>query len=162
MTRRASWLIGVHLSGAVSTVCSATPAISTIPPSALKLIIVGGGSGSSQGTPPGGPAAGGTPDGSKNSPATPLAASAKAVTPPAPGPASALTGLTAMIIEGADGNKSSRNSFCWEGNEDGLEFKPNNAVSLYLTPQDSASFPLCCHATVGIQPDCSFSKSEFT
>jgi hypothetical protein len=43
----------------------------------VKLIVVGGGGSSSQCNTPGGPAAGGTPAGSKNPPATPFAAPAK-------------------------------------------------------------------------------------
>jgi hypothetical protein len=119
----------------------------------LKLIIVGGkGSSGTQGTPPGGPAAGGPPAGGKPLPATPSAAPAETVSPPAttPGSSSAPTGLTAAVIKGADGDESSTDSFHWYGDEEGLEFKSNNAVSPYLPPRDSASFPSCCQASVGV------------
>ena len=161
MTHQGSWLVGANLSRAGTTVHSAILAKSITPLSALclqladlglKLTIVGGGGGGSQGTHPGGPVAGGTPAGSKKPPATPSAAPAEALPPTASDPASAPAGLSAMVIEGADGDESSTDSFCWEGDEDGLEFKLNNALSHYFTPRDSTSFPSCCHATVHVQP----------
>ena len=86
----------------------------------------------------------------------------QAVPPPTPGPTSAPAGLTVTVIKGVDGGKSSKDSFCREDDEDGLEFKPNNAVSLYLPPRASASFPTCCHATVVVKTLCSISKSKLT
>ena len=43
-----------------------------------------------------------------------------------------------------------------------MEFKLNNTISHYSTPRDSTSFPLCCHATVHVRPQYSFSKSKST
>jgi hypothetical protein len=134
-----------------------------------KLIIVGGQSNSgTKGTPPCGPAAGGLPAGGKPPPALPSAAPAETVSSPAmtPGSSSAPVGLTAGVINGADEDESSMDSLCWYGDEEGLEFNSNNAVSLYLPPRDSASFPSCCQASVGVHaplvsstvPLCSISK----
>jgi hypothetical protein len=67
-----------------------------------------------------------------------------------------------MVIKGADGDESSTDSFCWEGDEDSLELNSNNAISFYLPLRASASFPSCCHTTVGVQPLCYISKSELT
>jgi hypothetical protein len=43
-----------------------------------------------------------------------------------------------------------------------VDFKLNNAISHYFTPRDSTSSPSCCHVTVHVQPQCSFSKSNST
>jgi hypothetical protein len=78
-------------------------------------------------------------------PATPpVAAPAAVVPPPAPalGSPSAPAGLTATVEEG---DESSMDSFCWDGDDDGVDFKPNGSVSMYpssvspLLP--SPSFP---------------------
>jgi hypothetical protein len=78
--------------------------------------------------------AGGPPAGGKPPPATPSAAPAETVSPPATTPGSSLApvGLRAAVIEGADGDESSTDSFCWCGDEEVLEFKSNNAIPLYL------------------------------
>ena len=70
----------------------------------LKRIVVGGGGIGSQGTPPGGPAAGSTPASSKKPPATPLAAPAEALPPLASDLASAPADLSATILVGQIGS----------------------------------------------------------
>ena len=50
-------------------------------------------------------------------------------------------GLTLTVIKGLEGNDSSTDSFCWEGDEDGLEFESNTTVSQYFPSRDSTSSP---------------------
>ncbi len=101
----------------------------------LKLITVGGGGrggkpGSSSGSPP----LAGTSDGPKPGALVPPAAAQTAVVSPpalALGSPSAPAGLTATVEEGNAGNKSSTESFQWEGDENGVDFKPKGPVSFY-------------------------------
>jgi hypothetical protein len=112
----------------------------------LKLIKVGGQGG-------GGESSGSATASTSSKPyslASPVSAPATVGPPPAPAPglASAPEILMAAVIQGAEGIKSSTNSFRWYGNEDGAEFKPNTAVPNYLPLQTLDLFPYCCHASV--------------
>jgi hypothetical protein len=102
----------------------------------LKLIDVSGGNrGSSLGSTPSAGAQGGPP------PATPLAAAPAAVVPPpapASGSPSAPAGLTAMVEAG---DESSTDSFRWDGDDEGADFKPNGSVSMYPLPTVGQSLP---------------------
>jgi hypothetical protein len=93
----------------------------------LKLIIdiSGGNQGSSLGSTPLAGAQGGA------LPATSQVAAQAAVVPPlalASGSPSALAGLTATMEEG---DESSMDSLCWDGDDDWVDFKPNGSVSVY-------------------------------
>jgi hypothetical protein len=92
----------------------------------LKLIDISGGNrGSFSGSTPLAGAQSGAP------PATPPAAALAAVVPLpalASGSPSAPAGLTATVEEG---DESSMDSFCWDGDDDGVDFKPNGSVSMY-------------------------------
>jgi hypothetical protein len=101
----------------------------------LKLIAVGGGGrggkpGASLGSPPSAGASAGPKPGALVPPA---AAQAAVVSPPALalGSPSAPVDLTATVEEGDAGNKSSTESFRWEGDEDRVDFKPKGSVSFY-------------------------------
>jgi hypothetical protein len=92
----------------------------------LKLIDVSDNNhGSSLGSTPLASAQGGLP------PVTPPAAAPVAVISPpalASGSPSAPAGLTAMVEAG---DESSMDSFCWDGDDGGVDFKPNGSVSMY-------------------------------
>ncbi len=53
-----------------------------------------------------------------------------------------------MVVR--DGDEDSTNSFCWEGDKDGVPFdaatKPNTSVSLY--PPPSSPSPSCCQVSL--------------
>ncbi len=94
----------------------------------LKLIDISGDNrGSSLGSTPSTGVQGGA------LPATPLVAAPTAVIPP-PAPAlgspSAPAGLTAKVKEG---DESSTDSFCWDGDDDGVDFKPNGEEEKYIS-----------------------------
>jgi hypothetical protein len=129
----------------------------------LNLIEMGGGGrsgkpGASLGSPP----LAGVSTGAKPGALVPPAAvQAAVVTPPAPasGSPSAPAGLTATVEEGDAGNESLTESFQWEGDEDGVNFKLKGSVSFYppstnLHPSDRPlrlSTPSC----IPSEPSCS-------
>ncbi len=112
----------------------------------LKLIDVSGGNpGFSLGSTPSGGAQGGAlpiPP--------PAAAPAAVVLPPAlaSGSPSAPAELTATEEAG---DESSTDSFCWDGDDDGMDFKPNGSVSMYPPPTIGPSLPSHISST----PSCS-------
>ena len=103
-------------------------------------------------------------------PATPPAAAPAAVVPP-PAPAlgspSAPAGLTATVDEG---DESSMDSFCWDGDDDGVDFKPNGSVSMYppstvsplrpSPPSPTPSAPSCSRVSLeSALPGASYGRS---
>ena len=120
----------------------------------LKLIDVSGGNrGSSLGSTPLAGAQGGAP------PVTPPVAAPVAVIPPpasASGSPPAPAGLTATV---EPGDESSTDSFCWDGDNNGADFKPNGSVSMYpLSTLDplSPSLP----SPIPSAPSCSWVSLE--
>ncbi len=102
----------------------------------LKLIDISGGNhGSSLGSTPLAGAQGGAP-----SATPPAAAQAAVIPPPAPasGSPSAPAGLMATVEEG---DESFTDSFCRDGDDDGVDFKSNGSVSVY-PPSTVFSDPL--------------------
>ena len=102
-------------------------------------------------------------------PATPPAAAPAAVPPPAPasGSPSAPAGLTAMVEEG---DESSTDSFCWDGDDDGVGFNPNGSVSMYppftvnplrpSPPSPTPSTPSCSRVSLeSALPGASYGRS---
>ncbi len=117
----------------------------------LKLIDVSGGTcGSSLGSTPSAGARGGAP------PATPPTAAPAAVVPPpasASGSPSAPAGLTATVEAG---DESSTDSFCWDGDDEGADFKPNGSVSMYPPPTVGPSLL----SPISSSPSCSWVSLE--
>jgi hypothetical protein len=112
----------------------------------LKLIKVGGGSlggieiGSKS------PASGTLASGSSGTPGAKLAAVVSHATPSKVSPL-APAGMTAALVSDVD--KGSTDSFCWDGDEDGVTFedanKPKALVSSYAPPSPGY---LCCNVSV--------------
>jgi hypothetical protein len=130
----------------------------------LKLIAVGGGGrGGKPGASSGSPLLAGTSTGPKPGALVPPAAvQAAVVSPPAPasGSPSALAGLMATVEEGDAGNESLTESFQWEGDEDGVDFKPKGSVSFYppspnLHPSDRP-LRLSTPLRIPSEPSCSW------
>ncbi len=113
----------------------------------MKIIQVGGGKdgGSSSGS---GGSGAGTSGGTTPSSSTPPAAALAAVSPPPTAPASgfafAPAGLTAAVDPDEVGDEDSADDFCWYGDDDGDDSKPNGSVSAY--------FPSCSRVSTESVP----------
>ncbi len=120
----------------------------------LKLIDVSGGNhASSLGSTP----SAGTQGGALT--VTPLTAAPVAVVPPpasASGSPSALAGLMATVEVG---DESSTDSFRWDGDNDGVDFKPNGSVSIYPPSTVNPLSPLPPSPTP-FAPSCSWVSLE--
>jgi hypothetical protein len=125
----------------------------------LKLIEVGGTS-VAAGAGPKSLAIGSSASGTLGTPGAKVAA---AESPSAPGNNSpqAPAGMTAALV--AEGDKDSADSFCWDGDKDGVTYedtrKPKASVSIYTS---SPPAPLCCRVSVEsalANPTCSATQS---
>ncbi len=112
----------------------------------LKLIEVGGGSSGGIGIGLKSPASGTLASGSSGTPGAKLAAAVFHATPSEVSPL-ALAGMMAALV--ADVDEDSTDSFCWDGDEDGVTFedahKPKALVSSYAPPSPGSS---CCNVSM--------------
>jgi hypothetical protein len=112
----------------------------------LKLIKVRGGPSGGSGTGSKSPAGKTPASGTAGTPGA-KAAAAESPAAPADGSPPAPAGMTAAVV--ADGDEDSTDSYCWDGDEDGVTFeeatKPNASVSSYAP---SSPNPSCCRDSV--------------
>jgi hypothetical protein len=112
----------------------------------LKLIEVDGGSLGGVGIGSKSPANGTLASGSSGTPGAKMAAAVSHATLSKVSPLAA-AGMTAALV--ADGDKDSTDSFCWDGDKDGVTFedahKPKAPVSFYAP---SSLGPSCCNVSV--------------
>jgi hypothetical protein len=112
----------------------------------LKLIEVGGSYSGGVGIGSKSPTSGTLASCSSGTPGAKVAAAVSHATPSEVSPSSPAGTMVALV---ADGDKDSTDSFCWDGDEDGVTFedahKPRALVSSY-TP--SSPGPFCCNISV--------------
>jgi hypothetical protein len=112
----------------------------------LKLVEVGGGSSGGIGIGSKSPASKTLASGSSGTPKAKLAAAVSHATPSKISPL-APTGMMAALF--ADVDEDSTDSFCWDGDEDGVTFedahKPKALVSSYAPPSPG---PSCCNISM--------------
>jgi hypothetical protein len=112
----------------------------------LKLIELGGSSLGGIGIGSKSPVSGTLASGSSGTPGTKMVAAVSHATPSEVSP-SAPAGMTGALV--ADGDEDSTDSFCWDGDEDGVTFEDaHNPKALVSSYKPSFPGPLCCNVSV--------------
>jgi hypothetical protein len=106
----------------------------------LKLIKVGGGSSGGVGIGSKSPASGTLISGSSGTPGAKLAAAVSHATPSKVSP-SAPVGMMAALV--ADVDEDSSDSFCWDGDEDGVTFEDAHKPKHWFPPTHLPPLALC-------------------
>ncbi len=113
----------------------------------FKLIKVGGGSLGGIGIGSKSPVRGPLASTSPSTPGTKVMAAVSQAAPSAKAPPSATAGMMAALV--ADGDKDSTDSFCWDGDEDGVTFADaHNSKASVSSYTPSSPGPACCNVSV--------------
>jgi hypothetical protein len=128
----------------------------------LKLIKVGSGSSGGIGIGSKSPASGPLASASLGTPGAKVAAAVSHVTPSIEASPSAPAGMMAALV--AERDKDSADSFCWDGDENGVTFEDaHNPKALVSSYAPSSSGLLCCNVSVKLvlpSPMCSATQSS--